>query len=213
MQRIETTPQAVKIGNKGVMLAIVLCMIWVIATSIAGAFDFYEDIRSGSHARVLVTVFLPSVFFAILFMLRPAVRDWTRHLNPAMLVLPHAWRTVGFTFLVLWAYDILPAGFAAPAGFGDFVIAMAAPFVAVALWVQWKGAVRTAIWFHVLGFADLFIALLTGITGFGMQTAQMGQIDPMTTFPLVWIPTVAVPLLIAGHLIALLNLYMNKVSR
>lgn len=73
-------------------------------------------------------------FFAVLYILLPTIRTCTRNLNFAMLALLHAWRTVGFTFLALWFYKILPAGFAAPAGFGDFAIAISAPFIAVALW-------------------------------------------------------------------------------
>ena len=123
-----------------------------------------------------------------------------------MLVLPHAWRTVGFTFLTLWSYKMLPAGFAAPAGFGDFAIAIAAPFIAVALWKQWKYAIAATVVFHVLGLTDLFFAILTGASGYGISADKMNVIDPMTTFPLVIIPTVFVPLLVLSHVISLLKI-------
>ena len=198
-----------KTSYRGVIIAIVLCLIWMAITGVIATLGLYEYPRNGSHLSVIITVLIPSLFFALLFTLSPAMRRWTQSLDLGMLTLPHAWRTVGFTFLALWYYDVLPAGFAAPAGFGDFVIGMAAPFVAVALWLQWAGAVRAAFWLHVLGIADLFFALLTGMTGFGVPTEEMTQIDPMTTFPLVIIPTVFVPLLLMSHFMALTKITMD----
>ncbi len=181
----------------------ILCVFWMVVTGVIGTLGLYEYPRSGSHLLVIITVLTPSVLFSILFTISPATRNWTQSLDLAMLTLPHAWRTVGFTFLTLWYYKILPSGFAAPAGFGDFFIAIAAPFIAVSLWLQWSGAIRAALWFHLLGLIDLFIALLTGVTGYGAPTGEMNMIDPMTAFPLVIIPTVFVPLLILSHIIAL----------
>jgi len=194
----------------GTIFALLLCVLWMAATGVIGTMGLYEYPRSGSHLLVIITVLIPTVFFAVLFTIFPAVRSWTQKLNLAILTLPHAWRTVGFTFLTLWYYDILPSGFAAPAGIGDFFIAIAAPFVVVALWLQWAGAIRAAIWFHVLGVIDLFFALLTGMTGFGVPAEQMSMTDPMTEFPLVIIPTVFVPLLLVGHIMALTKIVMDR---
>jgi hypothetical protein len=178
-------------------------------TGIIGTLGLYEYPRNGSHLSIIITVLTPTVFFLILFAFIPSVRQWTQSLSLAMLTLPHAWRTVGFTFLTLWYFEILPSGFAAPAGIGDFAIAIAAPFVAVALWLKWSHAIKTAIWFHLLGLTDLFFALLTGITGFGVPVSEMVMIDPMTTFPLVIIPTVFVPLLILAHIMVLTKIIMD----
>jgi len=197
-------------GYGGIILAMVLCVLWMAVTGIIGSTGFYEYPRNGSHLLVIITVLIPAIFFVVLFFLSPAIRSWTQSLNLAMLTLPHAWRTVGFTFLALWFYGVLPSGFAAPAGFGDFAIAMAAPFVAVAVWFNWSGAIRAAVWFHVLGIIDLFFALLTGMTGFGAPVEEMSMTDPMTAFPLVIIPTVFVPLLILGHIMALTKIAMDR---
>jgi len=199
-----------KTNYGGIILAMLLCVLWMIATAVIGVLGIYEYPRNGSHLFVIITVLTPTVFFAVLFIFIPSVRSWTQRLNLAILTLPHAWRTVGFTFLTLWYYDILPSGFAAPAGIGDFFIAIAAPFVAAALWLQWAGAIRAAIWFHVLGIIDFFFALLTGMTGFGALAEQMSMTDPLTAFPLVIIPTVFVPLLLVGHIIALTKITMDR---
>lgn len=196
----------------GVIFAILLSLLWMITTSIISVMGGFESPREENHLHVLIAVLSPTIFFLILYALLPKVRNWTRSLSLAMLTLPHAWRTVGFTFLALWFYQILPAGFAAPAGFGDFAIAIAAPFIAVALWLKWSKAVPAALWFNILGLFDLFIALLTGVTGFGAPADQMTNIDPMTAFPMVIIPAVFVPLLILAHVISLIKILVHKES-
>jgi len=195
-------------------LPIGLCCVFMLVTATVSTLGLYEYPRSGSHLSVIITVLLPTLLYLVAFLLFPAVRVWTqRDLNLAMLTLPHAWRTVGFSFLALWFYGILPAGFSAPAGFGDFAIAIAAPFVAVALWQGWRYAIGTALWFHILGLLDLFVALLTGMTGFGVPVSGMQAIDPMTAFPMVIVPAVFVPLLVWGHVLALTKIVMDRKSQ
>lgn len=194
----------------GIIFSIILCLLWMVATGIIGTLGLYEYPRNGSHLSVIITVLTPTAFFAVLFVLIPSVRSWTQSLSLAMLTLPHAWRTVGFTFLTLWFFGLLPSGFAAPAGIGDFFIAIAAPIIAVALWLQWKHAIRAAVWFHILGIIDFFFALLTGMTGFGAPAEEMAMTDPMTAFPLVIIPTVFVPLLLLAHIMVLTKIMMDK---
>lgn len=199
-----------QISYRGTIFAMVLCGGWVAAVGLMGTLGFFETPRNEPHTKMLAAVLAPTMLFMTAFCLIRSVRSWTLQLNPAMLVLPHAWRTLGFTFLVLWAYGILPPNFAAPAGFGDFTIGMAAPFVAVALWLHWSLARRFAIVFHVLGLLDLTVAQLTATLGFGVSQAEMGNIDPLTAFPMVLVPTVAVPLLIMGHIIGILNLFFTN---
>jgi len=104
----------------------------------------------------------------------------------------------------------LPAGFSAPAGFGDFIVGMAAPFVAVGLWLHWRYAIRSAVAFHLFGLVDLVIALATGISGFGVPESGMKAIDPMTAFPMVIVPAVFVPLLLWGHVLAFTRIAMDR---
>ncbi|HEX4247230.1 MAG TPA: hypothetical protein VH008_05135 [Pseudonocardia sp.] len=114
--------------------------------------------------------------------------------------LPHTFRLAGAAFLIMMALGNLPALFALPAGLGDMATAVAAVFVA-------RGAShRSAVWFNVLGIADLVVALALGtLTGF-----QLVDVTPsaqaITELPLALIPTVAVPVLIALHLISLRQL-------
>ncbi len=194
----------------GVILAITLCILWMVVTGTIGVLGIYEVPRNVTHSLLYFTVLAPTIFFAILFALLPSVRQWAQGLNLAMLTLPHAWRTVGFSFLAAWAFGVLPVSFAAPAGFGDFAIGIAAPFVAVALWLKWAHAIKATVWLHTLGLIDLTVAIYIGSTGLLVPEDKMSLIDPMSTFPLVVIPTVFVPLLVLSHVMVFVIIVMNK---
>jgi hypothetical protein len=116
----------------------------------------------------------------------------------ARLVLPHTLRVVGVLFLIVMAQGHLPAAFALPAGLGDIAIGVAAPFVAsrLACGTGRAGAIR----FNVLGILDLVVA---GIIGFLLLPST----EPLTLLPLALIPTTAVPLAVALHIVSLRRLH------
>ena len=122
---------------------------------------------------------------------------------PACLILPHTLRVVGVAFLIVMAQGHLPAIFAVPAGLGDIAIGVSAPFVARRLA---RGAGRTeALRFHVLGLVDLVVAVGIGFLLFGLVEVTPST-EPLTLLPLALIPTVAVPLAVALHLVSLRQL-------
>jgi hypothetical protein len=113
------------------------------------------------------------------------------------LILPHSFRVVGVVFLLAMALGHLPALFALPAGLGDIAVAIAAPGVARRL-AQGTGR-RAALWFTAFGITDLVVALALGaLTGFGLLNNTPSQSN--SELPLVLIPTVGVPLLLALHI-------------
>jgi hypothetical protein len=124
--------------------------------------------------------------------------------TPARLALPHTLRVIGGVFLIVLALGKLPAVFAIPAGLGDIAIGVAAPFVA---WRLSHGANRAgAVWFNVLGIVDLAIAVSIGFLA-GLGPNQLLHVTPSTEavalLPLALIPTTAVPLAVALHLVSL----------
>jgi hypothetical protein len=69
-----------------------------------------------------------------------------------------------------------------------------------------RGAGRTeALRFHVLGLVDLVVALSVGFLLFGLVEVTPST-EPLTLLPLALIPTVAVPLAVALHLVSLRQL-------
>lgn len=127
--------------------------------------------------------------------------------TPARFAAPHTLRIVGGVFVLVMLLGGLPAVFALPAGLGDMAIGIAAPFVARGLA---RGGGRTrAVWFNALGIADLVVAVTLGfLTGLG--PSQLLHVSPSTAnvglLPLALIPTTAVPLAIALHLVSLRRL-------
>jgi hypothetical protein len=123
--------------------------------------------------------------------------------TPARLALPHTLRVVGVLFLIVMAQGHLPAAFALPAGLGDIAIGVSAPFVTrrLARDTGRSGAVR----FNVLGILDLIVA---GSIGFLLL--RLVEVTPSTAplfvLPLALVPTVAVPLAVALHIVSLRRL-------
>jgi hypothetical protein len=123
--------------------------------------------------------------------------------TPARLVLPHTLRVVGVLFLIAMAQGHLPAAFALPAGLGDIAIGVAAPFVArrLARGTGRAGAVR----FNVLGIVDLVVAGIIGFLLVGLVEVTPST-APLFVLPLALVPTTAVPLAVALHIVSLRRL-------
>jgi hypothetical protein len=123
------------------------------------------------------------------------------------LALPHTLRVVGVTFLLVMAQGHLPAVFALPAGLGDIAAGLAAPFVAWRL--AHGGGRRRAVWFNLFGILDLVVALTIGfLAGLGpwRPLEVTPSTEPLSLLPLALVPTVAVPLSLALHLVSLSRL-------
>jgi len=127
--------------------------------------------------------------------------------TPARLTMPHTLRVVGMTFLLVMAQGHLPAIFALPAGLGDIAAGLAAPFVARRL--AHGGGRTRALWFNLFGLLDLVVALSIGfLAGLGpwRPLEVTPSTEPLSLLPLALVPTVAVPLAIALHIVSLTRL-------
>ena len=123
---------------------------------------------------------------------------------PRRLAWPHVLRVAGAVFLIALALGRLPAVFAVPAALGDIAVGVAAVFVA-----RNPGRRRAAMWFNVAGILDLVVAVTIGFLA-GLGPSPVLDVTPSTdvlaTLPLVLIPTSAVPLAIALHIVSLRRL-------
>jgi hypothetical protein len=121
------------------------------------------------------------------------------------------YRIIGGIFIVLLAQGQLPAHFALPAGWGDVAIGLTAPLVALALRRGIRGAVPLAVTWSVVGLIDLAVAVGMG-TGYlaPFLAPDLGARVPpaaaMGTFPLILVPTFAVPISVLLHLLGLARL-------
>jgi hypothetical protein len=121
------------------------------------------------------------------------------------------YRTIGVVFVILLAQGQLPAHFALPAGWGDIAVGLSAPLVALALAREVRGGRTLAAEWNVFGLLDLVVAVGMG-TGFLATflapdfATRVAPAAAMGIFPLILVPTFAVPVSVLLHLIALARL-------
>jgi hypothetical protein len=126
------------------------------------------------------------------------------------------YRVLGAVFLVLWFGGQLPWQFALPAGIGDVATGILALVVAFMLANGAAGGVRAAYLWCLFGIADLVVALTMGtITSPGLLNALSRESPNLlvTAYPLVMVPTFAVPLSLILHGLTLWRLQRVTVSR
>lgn len=193
------------------LLAAALAGGWIAVSTVLAVSGLYG--QAGEHAAPWFGVaFAAGLGGAILLARLPAVR---RALNAAgmtsRLTLPHTIRVVGAVFVILMAQGQLPAVFALPAGLGDIAVGLSAPFVARRLALE-PGA-RAGMRFHILGLADLVVALAIGFLA-GLGPIRLFHAVPsalvLSHLPLALIPTVAVPMAIALHVTTIVRMRAHQ---
>jgi hypothetical protein len=180
---------------------------WLVASGLVARAGVYHQ-ASGQAAPWFGAAFAGTLLGLLAVTRIPVVaRILAAPGTPARLALPHTLRVVGVTFLLVMALGHLPAIFALPAGLGDIAAGLAAPLVARRL-AQGGGHSR-AVWFNLFGLLDLVVALSIGfLAGLGpwRPLEVTPTTEPLSLLPLALIPTVAVPLAIALHLVSLRRL-------
>jgi hypothetical protein len=151
---------------------------------------------------------LPLAAIVAALWLSPTARRIVGAAPLAALIGVQFYRVLGAVFLVLLGLGQLPAHFALPAGWGDIAVGLAAPLVALAVSRRAPGARALALGWNVVGLLDLVVA-------FGMGTGllapylapELGTHVPpaaaLGIYPLILVPTFAVPLSVALHLVTL----------
>lgn len=141
----------------------------------------------------------------------PALRRAAAAASLPALVGVQLYRVLGALFVVLLALGQLPAYFAEPAGWGDIFVGVTAPLVALALARGRPGARGLAIAWNIFGLLDLVVAvgMGTGRLAPYLMPSLGSHVPPaaaMGAFPMILVPTFAVPLAIMLHLLALSRL-------
>ena len=137
----------------------------------------------------------------------PALRRSLDEASLPALVGIQVYRVLGLEFVILTGLGQLPARFGLPAGWGDVAVGLAAPVVALALARGIRHARTLGIGWNVLGLLDLVVAFGMGT---GLLPLLAGERLPaagaMGVYPLILVPTFAVPVAVLLHLIALRRL-------
>ncbi len=189
-------------------VAVVLALWFALAVG-AGYAGLLEADPGALPVALIVAIVPPILAFLALYGASSPFRRFVLALDPRLLTMVHAWRMVGFVFLVLYGYGMLPGLFAWPAGLGDMAVATTAPLVVIALLERPEFARHRAfVTWHLLGLLDFAVAVATGVLtsgGFPEIVGDTVSSAPLAALPLSLIPSFVVPLFVILHLAALLQ--------
>ncbi len=192
-------------------LAIIL-LLWFAIVAWAGGQGAFLAPRGRPPVGIVLSLVLPIGAFLLLLRV-DAVRKQILAISPVWLAAVHGLRMIGAGFLFLYAYNHLPGLFAHPAGWGDMLVAVLAPFAAARLATDPGFLASRQLWsFHALGVLDFVAAIGFGLGANatiteGVSTAALAQ------FPLLFIPAFAVPLWICLHIAAFVQIRAARQAR
>lgn len=187
---------------------------WFVVALIASIAGLYNP-AAGRAPTIQYGLVIPIAFGMLLFRGWPLLRRTVAAVPNAWLVGVQSYRVLGVFFLMLSAGGYLPPLFALPAGLGDMLVGILAPFVAVSFARSPEGSVRRVRLWNYLGIADLVIAVTMGfLTGPPLQFGTFNRSNELVgMFPLALIPVFAVPLSILLHMASLQKLRQDQLTR
>lgn len=196
-------------GLGGVRLSVTLVLtVWFLLVVSLGAAGAFVAPPGTPPFPIAIGVGAPLLLFFAWLRLSRSFREFVLALDLRFIAGIQAWRWAGLGFLSLYAYGVLPAVFALPAGLGDMAIGFTAPWIILALVRRPEFAASAAfIRWNVLGILDLVVAVTIGTVSAILASGAPGEINtsPMATLPLLLIPAFLVPLFLMLHTAALMQ--------
>jgi hypothetical protein len=181
-----------------------LAAVWIMAVD--GVFVARPG--GGGPPLIPIAIFLPVLLFVPILLRSARIGEILDATPPSWLVGLQLYRVFGAVFLVAWAQGRLAAIFALPAGIGDVTTGLLAHPAAYYLAAGGRGGRAAAIGWNLFGLIDFAIAVGIGI----LSSPAIQLIVPdrpsigAGTYPLVLIPTFAVPSSIILHALSLRQL-------
>lgn len=188
--------------------------VWFVLAAAAGLAGTFAAGPDQLARPVLLIVFAPVALFIAAYAGSNEFRRFILSRDIRLATMMQSWRVVGFAFLPLYAYEVLPGLFAWPAGLGDVAIGLSAPLVAWALMRRADyAASRGFIVWNLLGMLDFVVAAVTSTLASGAVAGLVS--GPLTSAPLeVWplflFPAFIVPLFMMAHLTVLLQVWPRR---
>lgn len=203
---IAVANQVVWSRSAKVALAVVLA-VWFALAAAAGATGILSTGPDTLARPVLVPVVVPIAVFLALYVGSHRFRSFILTRDICVVTMLQLWRVIGFAFLPLYAYGVLPGLFAWPAGLGDVAIGLSAPFVVLALTRDpaFAHSLRFVVW-HLLGLLDFVVAAgTTTLASAALPGLVAGSVTSaaMEVWPLSLFPSFIVPLFVILHLTVL----------
>lgn len=185
----------------GILISLVIAAWYGMAVAMGrmGIFFAAPDL---ALPRIPFPIVLP-VAAAIWIMMRSAsVQALIDAVPFGWLTIIQVYRTLGVTFIGLWAVDRLPGEFALAAGWGDIIVGVVAiPVALMAATGHHASPITLRAW-NLFGVTDLIVAVAMGfLTSPGPY--QLLALDRpnllISAYPLVMVPIFAVPLSFILH--------------
>ena len=176
-------------GSKSVVLLLGAWLCLAAGVGIAGWIESAGAIAVAGIIWILTAL----VLFACWKV--PTLQDWVMTVELRWLVLLHLTRFVGFYFFILCSRGELPFAFAAPAGWGDIIVAaLAVLLLALSNARNWTMLI---IW-NTIGLTDILFVVLTALR-LGLEDWR--SMHALREFPLSLLLTFLVPLIIVSHVL------------
>ena len=188
-----------------------ILLAWFAAAYVIGAERLLPSEGPALIAPITITAVVPVAVFLAIYAVSSRVRGFVLSQDIRTLTMLQHWRVIGFAFLPLTFFGVLPGLFAWPAGLGDVAIGLAAAFVVARIgrdadWAASAGLVR----YHLLGLLDFAVAIVTaGLSAgaFPSLIASGVTSAPLEVWPLNLFPSFIVPIFIILHLSVLLKVH------
>ena len=193
----------------------VILIAWLALAQYLGSANTYFATTETAVPTLLFGLLTPLIVAAVGLSLSGSFASLVSAIPLHWLVAAQIYRVGGGIFLVLWADGRLPWQFALPAGIGDVATGVSAIVVAVLLAQRAVDARRAAYAWSLFGIADLVIAVTMGaLTSPGLPHLLAFDAPNLliTSYPLVMVPTFAVPLALILHGVVLWRLRREAAS-
>ena len=188
---------------------------WLAIAQYVGSANMYFATTDTAVPTIMLGLTIPLMIAAAGLWLSGAIARLVSAIPLRWLVAAQVYRVGGGIFLVLWADGRLPWQFALPAGIGDVMTGCFAVVVAVLLAQKAPGALRAAYGWCLFGIADLVVAVTMGAMTSPGRAHLLAFDAPnllISSYPLVMVPTFAVPLALMLHGLVLWRLRRESVS-
>ena len=202
-------------ATAGVLSAVLIG--WLAVAQYLGAANTYFANTESAVPIILFGLLIPFSVAAIALWRSDSIARLVSAIPLHWLVAAQVYRVAGGVFLVLWADGRLPWQFALPAGIGDVATGCVAVVVAPLLAQNAIGARRATYAWCLFGIADLVVATTMGaMTSPGRAHLLVLAFEApnllVTAYPLVMVPTFAVPLALMLHGLVLWRLRRETAS-
>ena len=196
-----------------VFIAGLTLTLWLLLFALLAMTGIFEAKKEQFPPLIGPGIIVPTILGAIFIIKHGAFQKIIDSIPLHWLIRFQFYRIVGLLFLILYWQGLLPGEFAITAGLGDIAIGLTALLVAWMLEQKKPYGNRVALAWGYFGVADLVWAVSLGFRSSPGPLQSLALETPnymISAYPLVLIPTFAVPIFLLAHLVTLIRLMRTE---